>query len=78
MENQKEIELNLITKFKEYNYECNIIINDEEPYTLYQANQIGKLLDIKNIVALIRYYNNTEKKLYNYKTKGGNQNIMVY
>jgi len=62
---QKNKELELVKKFKENNYECNIIINEAEPYTLYQANQIGKLLGIKKIRNTIKNYNNNERNNIN-------------
>lgn len=69
-------ELEIVKKFKENKYECNIIINEtEEPYTLYQANHIAKLLGIKNIRESIKNYNDDEKYLANSNTNGGNQNI---
>ena len=69
-------ELEIVKKFKENKYECNIIINEtEEPYTLYQANHIAKLLGIKNIHTSIQNYNHDEKCIVNRSGKtGGNQN----
>uniref|UniRef100_A0A6C0LNZ0 Bro-N domain-containing protein n=1 Tax=viral metagenome TaxID=1070528 RepID=A0A6C0LNZ0_9ZZZZ len=64
-------EITLANKIKD-KYECDIIINNEPPYTLYCANDIGKILNIPSIRSITR---NLEKKYINKKTKGGIQKI---
>uniref|UniRef100_A0A6C0BUT2 DUF559 domain-containing protein n=1 Tax=viral metagenome TaxID=1070528 RepID=A0A6C0BUT2_9ZZZZ len=73
----KEIEYKLAEDIKNKYNNVNIIINEEEPYTLYSCCSISQLLDIKNIRSVIRYYSNNEiiKKLTH--TNGGKQ-IMSY
>ncbi len=57
----------------EFEYKCKIIKNDDAPYTLYQAIDIGKIVNIKNIhKSLINYDNNLKIKL-KCKTNGGEQ-----
>lgn len=60
MDKEKEINIGEIIK---NNYKCDIIFNEEEPYVLYSAIDIGKILNISNIRILIQTFNN------NYKTK---------
>jgi very-short-patch-repair endonuclease len=73
----KEIEYKLAEDIKNKYNNVNIIINEEEPYTLYSCRSISQLLDLKNIRSVIRYYSNNEiiKKLTH--TNGGKQ-IMSY
>lgn len=52
-------------------FEVNIQGNDDEP--LFQANQIGKLLSIKNIRDTIRAFDADEKVVDTTYTLGGNQ-----
>jgi len=57
----------------EFEYKCKIIKNDYAPYTLFQAIDIGKIVNIKNIHrSLINYDNNFKIKL-KCKTNGGEQ-----
>ena len=42
-------ELELYDKIKQYYPQCDVIKNDQEPYTLYCASDIGKILALKNI-----------------------------
>ena len=70
----KEIELKFAEKLKE-NYDCRIIINNEEPYTLFCASDFGKILEIKNINENLR--NSETKKLIETITNGGKQK-MIY
>jgi len=70
----KEIELKFVEKLKE-NYDCRIIINNEEPYTLFCASDFGKILGIKNINENTRNYKT--KKLIETITNGGKQK-MIY
>jgi prophage antirepressor-like protein len=53
--------------------EINIIGTIEKP--LFQANQIGKLLDLKNINNIIKDYNEYEKEIRDSSTLGGKQKV---
>lgn len=66
---EKEIELSNNIK---QNYECDVIISETRPYTLYCGADIGKILGISNIRGVLSGYNkiNILKK-----TKGGHQNV---
>lgn len=57
----------------EENIEINIIGTKENP--LFQANQIGKLLGLKNINKNIKDFDDDEKVITLSYTHGGNQNI---
>jgi hypothetical protein len=64
-------EVNIANKIKD-KYECDIIINNEPPYTLYCVSDIGKILNMSNIRGVIR---NLEKNYINKPTNGGNQKV---
>jgi very-short-patch-repair endonuclease len=66
----KENEILIANKFKE-KYTCDIIFNDDIPYTLYCASDIGNILNYKNINKLIR---TDFKYLIKSKTKNGEHN----
>ena len=70
--NEEEIEKCNIIK---NNYECDIIINANKPYTLYNAGDIGKILGFGNIRGIVRTFNDSEKIKISKKTNGGNQNV---
>lgn len=70
----KEEEINIANKINS-NYTINLIINNESPYTLYCAKDIGDLLNLKNIRATISNYNKDEKIMIEKRTKSGNKNI---
>jgi len=72
---QKEIEYNFAKKILEHNNEIHVIFNDQEPYTLYKARDIGRTLGIKNVNEKLKY-ETTEKQLLKSKTKGGDQNCI--
>jgi prophage antirepressor-like protein len=57
------------------NYKLNIEGTPEEP--LYQANQVGIILDLRNIHDSLQDYDDTEKVLLTIQTNGGRQK-MVY
>ena len=71
----KEQEIIFANKIKQ-NYCCDIIINDFEPYTLYNACNIGIILNIVNIRTSIQNMDDTEKRIIICKTKGGNQKCL--
>jgi very-short-patch-repair endonuclease len=60
-----------LAKTLETNYNCRIIINEEENKCLFCLKDIGKILNIKNINDKIF----KDKILIKIKTNGGNQNI---
>ena len=69
----EEIEICNVIKNK---YDCDTIINDKKPYTLYNANDIGKILGTGNIRSIIRTFDNNEKIKMLKKTMGGNQQVL--
>ena len=69
----KEIQHKLATDIKNKYENCSISINDEEPYTLYCANDIADILDIKNIRTMIKSFDINEKNKVTSFTSGGGQ-----
>jgi len=53
----------------------DIIINDEEPYTLYKTSDLSVILGLKNIRTSTRKYPQSEKVLRICHTPGGDQHI---
>ena len=71
MSKEKQIELG--RKIEEL-YECKIIIDEEkEPYCLYSATDIGKILKLKNIRTSL--LNNYDKVNIKCDTNGGKQSM---
>jgi len=70
----KEIELEFAKKLQEY-YKCKVIINEQEPYTLICAADLGKILGIKNITQQFRN-KDIKKVFFDTITKGGNQKML--
>ena len=69
----KEQQIELGRKIEEL-YECKIIIDEEkEPYCLYCANDIGKILKLKNIRTSL--LNNYDKVSIKCDTNGGKQSL---
>jgi hypothetical protein len=67
-----DIEINIGNLLKQY-YNCNIVINNYEPYLLICIADIAKILNIKNIrVQMQKIFNNNKVKLPT-KTPGGMQ-----
>jgi len=59
----------------ELEYKCKIIKNDYAPYTLYLANEIGKILNINNIRnSTLNFNKNLKVKMKNL-TNGGEQTM---
>jgi len=54
-------------------YNCDVIINENIPFTLYNANDIGNILEFSNIRSIIRTFDDSEKIKILKKTQGGNQ-----
>jgi prophage antirepressor-like protein len=57
-----------------HSHQINIKGTIEEP--LFQANQVGKLLEIRNIHTTIRDFDNDEKVIQSVHTLGGTQNVV--
>jgi len=57
------------------NYDCDVIINNEVPYTLYKADDIGKILGFGNIRTSLMTFDDNEKIKIKKKTSGGIQNV---
>ena len=72
----KEIQRILACNIRDNYPDFDIIISDEEPYTLYGANDIAKILNMTSIRSIIRNYNATEKYKVNAHTNGGNQDLI--
>jgi prophage antirepressor-like protein len=68
-----ESELLVAQKIKENNYNIRVIINDNEPYTLYNARDVGKCIGINNIIDSTSYFNTEEKMKLSCDTNGGKQ-----
>ena len=66
-----EQEIEISNKLKEY-YECDVIINESIPYTLYRASDLGKILGMSNIRSILVNY---DKLKISKLTNGGNQNV---
>jgi very-short-patch-repair endonuclease len=58
-------------------YECNVIFNNEEPFTLYRAIDVAKIINAANIRSLIINYDNSLKQKVSVKTNGGKQ-LVIY
>jgi hypothetical protein len=71
-EMQRILARNIQDKYPDF----NIIISDEEPYTLYCAKDLGKILKLININANICKYDKKYKILINVPTNGGKQNVI--
>ena len=50
-----EQEIEISNKLKEH-YECDVIINESMPYTLYRASDLGKILGMSNISSILVNY----------------------
>ena len=68
----KEYKIDIKNKILKY-YNCDIIIDDNEPYFYIKAKDLGKILNIKNMSEAIKNYDNNEKKIIKRKTNGGLQ-----
>jgi hypothetical protein len=77
MDLSKEEEIDIANKIKE-KYNIYLIINKNIPYSLYCANHIGDLLELKNIRAGLSKYKKDEIVKVKYDTKGGNQNTNFF
>ena len=71
----KEIQYEIVKKLKERCENCNIIINNKEPYTLYRESDIARLLNTKSLRSITNYYNKNEKIKVKILTTQGEQLI---
>lgn len=62
-----------ISRKIEFEYKCKIIKNNDAPYTLYLAKDIGKIINISNIRNSILNYNEHLKVKMKNLTNGGEQ-----
>ena len=72
----KEMQHILARNIQDKYHDFNIIISDEEPYTLYCAKDLGKILNIINMNGNIRKYDKKYKIKINVPTNGGKQNLV--
>jgi len=56
-------------------YDCDIIISDNQPFTIYNSNDISKILNFGNIRSIMRILDDNEKIKISKKTNGGDQKI---
>ena len=57
-------------------YKCHIIRSDVEPRVLFCAQDIGKILNVKNIHNILAHFTDTEKMKRLAKTNGGEQQML--
>ncbi len=67
--------MDILKAFKLVDKEININIQGTFENPLFQANQIGKILEIKNVVENLRDFGQNEKVLFLTDTPGGIQNV---
>lgn len=67
--------MDILKAFKIVDKEININIQGTFDEPLFQANQIGKILEIKNVVDNLRDFSSDEKVMFLTDTLGGIQNV---
>lgn len=67
----KEEQLKIVENIKNNNYKINIIINDTEPYVVYEAIDVATILEMTNIRNAISHFNEKEKITCKSNTKSG-------
>lgn len=65
--------MDILKAFKLEHAEVKVNISGTEDDPLFQANQIGEILQISNIRSSMKDFNEDEKVVVNYDTLGGNQ-----
>jgi len=75
----KEFEYNQ-SKLLQSNFKCHIIYNNDIPYTLYNANDIANIIELKSIRSMLRTFDISSIHKIKSKTNGGNQiqNYITY
>jgi very-short-patch-repair endonuclease len=73
MDKDNEIEF---VKNLQSNYTCRVVCNDVAPFTLYNAVDIGKILEITRIRTSLAHYSALEKVVLNTETAGGVQKCL--
>lgn len=71
----KEDEYKLCEKIEE-NYTCGIVKEEDVPYVLYLANDVGKLIGITNVKTTIKHFTQLERQNRVRLTKGGAQTVI--
>jgi len=76
---EKEFEYNQ-SKLLQSNFKCHIVYNNEIPYTLYNANDIANIIELKNIRSMLKTFDNSSIYKIKSSTNGGNQiqNYITY
>lgn len=59
----------------QHKYNCNIIINEEEPFTLYKVSDIANIIQTKHLRTILQSFDNSLKKKISIKTNGGLQMV---
>lgn len=54
-------------------YKCRIKKNEEKPFTLFSAKDIGDIIKVSNIRSVIQFYPENMIKVHKLKTNGGEQ-----
>ena len=75
MISDKIYEWTIADKIKLLYPKCNIIKNEEPPFTLYKLNDIGKEFNYKNLNSLKCKFLSNEIIILKYQTSGGSQNV---
>lgn len=76
MDNIIHTKMDILKAFKLVNKDIEINIQGTCGELLFQANQIGKILELKCIVENIRDFNQDEKLLQAMQTRRGIQNVV--
>ena len=71
-------EQNLVASKIQQHYTCNIIVNEEEPFVLFRASDIGKILGFERGVMSnqTRWFTKTDRILIKSPTNGGDQTMI--
>ena len=69
----KEYELSVAKKIQDENIQCEIIFNEESPFTLYKSNDIAVYLGLKKIRNSTCNFSDKEKVIRSSVTNGGIQ-----
>ena len=72
-----EQEIDILNRIKS-NYECETLISDVPPYTLYCSKDISKILKISNVRSSMRNYCDDEKKIVVGKVSRQKTNYLTY
>uniref|UniRef100_A0A6C0ITC2 DUF559 domain-containing protein n=1 Tax=viral metagenome TaxID=1070528 RepID=A0A6C0ITC2_9ZZZZ len=56
-------------------YNCNIIINEEQPYTLYKVSDIANIIQTKHLRTILQTFDDSLKQKISIQTNGGLQKV---